>query len=212
MRSVDIKEAAAILQGGGLIVYQTETFFAIGALVSSRAANAAICAIKGRPAGSPLPVIAGSLEQADSVARLSAAPQSLLAAFWPGPLSVILPAREGVAPALLSAASEICIRVTSSASAANLALAADMPLSASSANLSGQEPAPAESGLSASFLEACANASVPVAMLAAGSAQVRGQRAPSTIVRPVWDGPQCRLEILRPGAVPSGSLAARNWN
>jgi len=205
VRLVDIKDAAAILQGGGLIIYQTETFCAIGALADNAEANAEICAIKRRPQNKPLPVVAADTTQAARVADISATPRSLPFRFWPGPLSLVLPAKGRLAPELLNSGNEICVRVTSFSPAASLAAQAGMPLSASSANLSGQAPPAALSELSCDFLDACRSSRLYAAILSVERTE-SAARTPSTIVRPVRTGCRWHLEILREGAVPACDL------
>lgn len=205
MRKVDIKGAAALLQAGGIIIYQTETFCAIGAAVFDARANEAICRIKQRPKGKPLPVLATSLGQAETVADFSNAPRHLIANFWPGALSVVLPAKSGLAPALLDQDGNICIRATSCQNAAKLALAAGSPISASSANFSGCKPCHSLAGLDREFLRACGNSPLPSAILMEDDDQSQAG-SPSTIVKFARAGGKWSFEIIRPGAVPAKRL------
>lgn len=203
MRHVNIKEAARLLQAGGLVIYPTETFCAIGARSDNAEANAAICAVKNRPPQKPLPILAANREQAALAADLAAAPEALMARFWPGPLSLVLPARPGAAPQVLDAAKRVCLRVTSSPLAAALAQATGMTISCSSANPAGKAPVHAPAELDRELLARCAACPLPFALLQgeAGSGFL-----PSTIVLPARHSGGWRLEILRTGAIAEGAL------
>jgi L-threonylcarbamoyladenylate synthase len=87
----DIARAAAILRAGGLVAFPTETVYGLGADASNPAAVAKIFAAKGRPQDHPLIVHLGSIELLPQWAReIPPAAQKLAAAFWPGPLTLIL--------------------------------------------------------------------------------------------------------------------------
>ncbi|WP_326540157.1 L-threonylcarbamoyladenylate synthase [Pseudorhodoferax sp.] len=92
--------AAERLAAGGLVAFATETVYGLGARADDDAATAAIFTTKGRPAGHPLIVHVASLEDARFFGDLSApAAERLAARFWPGPLTLIVPRRPGVAEA-----------------------------------------------------------------------------------------------------------------
>ncbi len=93
-----IDRAARTLLAGGLVGIPTETVYGLGADASQRDAVARIYALKGRPAGHPLIVHVPDVAVARRWARLDARAERLAAAFWPGPLTLILPRLEG-APA-----------------------------------------------------------------------------------------------------------------
>ena len=98
MTTTTVAQAAALIRAGELIAFPTETVYGLGADASSDAAVAKIFAAKGRPADHPLIVHIASraqvLEFASSVPPFA---QALIEAFWPGPLTVILPRKPGVA-------------------------------------------------------------------------------------------------------------------
>ena len=126
------------LQGGGLLAYPTETVYGLG----SRALHAdvaALAALKGRSAGKAVPLIAA--DHAQVVARFGAlAPVAdrLARAFWPGPLSLILPATLELAVDVHGGAGTVAVRVPNHAVAQLLARLFDYPLTATSANFSGR--------------------------------------------------------------------------
>src|SRR5512141_503040 len=100
-----VSAAVAVLRDGGVVAYPTETFY--GLAVDPRRGDAVrrLFALKGRPEASALTVIAADLEQANMVAQLEgASPKAAALAqrWWPGPLTLVLPARAGLAPETLA--------------------------------------------------------------------------------------------------------------
>ena len=107
--------AAACLRGGGLLGLPTETVYGLGADADNPAAVAAIFAAKGRPANHPLIVhvadgAAGAAALAHFASSLPPFAQALAAAFWPGPLTLIMPRRAGVAQAAAGGQDSIGLR------------------------------------------------------------------------------------------------------
>lgn len=84
------REAAAVLRRGGIVVYPTETAYAIGCDATSAAAKRKIHAIKGREKGKPLPMIVADAAMARRFGRLDPMSAALAGAFWPGPLTLVL--------------------------------------------------------------------------------------------------------------------------
>jgi L-threonylcarbamoyladenylate synthase len=93
-----IERAARALRAGELVVFPTETVYGLGADASQRDAVARVYAVKGRPVGHPLIVHVPDAARARRWARLDARAERLASAFWPGPLTLILPRADG-APA-----------------------------------------------------------------------------------------------------------------
>ncbi len=107
----DIDEAVRLLEAGALVGLPTETVYGLAADADNDAAVRAIYAAKGRPADHP--VIVHLHHQADALrwaARLPASAERLAAAFWPGPLTLVLPRREGVAQACAAGQDTIALR------------------------------------------------------------------------------------------------------
>ena len=89
-----IEDGIAALKAGELVVYPTETFYAIGADAFSSIALQQLFRVKGREPGRPVGLIAADTAMAFSVAReISIDARRLADAFWPGPLTLVLPAR-----------------------------------------------------------------------------------------------------------------------
>ena len=110
-----LAQAAACLRAGGLIGLPTETVYGLGGDAENPAAVAAIFAAKGRPADHPLIVhVADGEAGVSALAHFSSSvppfAQALVRAFWPGPLTLILPRREGVAQAAAGGQNSIGLR------------------------------------------------------------------------------------------------------
>ncbi len=106
-----IVQAAQLLQAGELVAFPTETVYGLGADASSDAAVAKIFAAKGRPADHPLIVhLASAAQVANYASAVPAFAQRLMDAFWPGPLTVILPRKPGVAAAAAGGQDSIGLR------------------------------------------------------------------------------------------------------
>ncbi len=110
----DVQAAAQALAEGQLVAFPTETVYGLGANACNDTATARIFAAKGRPADHPLIVhIASPSGVAHFAAAVPAFAHKLIAAFWPGPLTVILPRRSGVAQAAAGGQSSIGLRCPS---------------------------------------------------------------------------------------------------
>ena len=190
-----ISEAAAVLRRGGVIAYPTETFYGLGALASDGAAVARLVRAKGRPDGKPLPLLGADLAQLEAVAEFSPLARRLAAAFWPGPLTLVLPARPGLHPAITGGSGTVGVRVTSGVVASALAVAAGGALVSTSANPSGQPPPTTATGLDGALR-------ARLDLVLDGGATPGGR--PSTVVA-IEEG---RLTLLRPGAVAVEAVRA----
>ncbi len=138
-----VQAAAAHLAAGELVAFATETVYGLGARADDDAAVARIFAAKGRPANHPLIVhVMGTTQAELFAATLSDSARRLMAAFWPGPLTLIVPRREGVAAAAAGGQNSIGLRSPSHPVAQALLLAAAqhgvMGVAAPSANRFGR--------------------------------------------------------------------------
>jgi len=110
--SAEIERAAALLRAGGLVGFPTETVYGLGADASNPAAVARIFAAKGRPQDHPLIVHVAGVEWLSHWARdIPAAAQPLAAAFWPGPLTLILKRADGVPDCVSGGQDSIGLRI-----------------------------------------------------------------------------------------------------
>lgn len=107
-----VRDAAALLAAGQLVAFPTETVYGLGARADDDAAVGRIFAAKGRPADHPLIVHVADIASATAfAASLSDAAQRLMAAFWPGPLTVIVPRRPGRGAAAAAGQDSIGLRM-----------------------------------------------------------------------------------------------------
>jgi L-threonylcarbamoyladenylate synthase len=134
-----LAQAVERLRAGELVAIPTETVYGLAADALSDAAVARIFAAKGRPENHPLIVhVAGSAQVADYAAEVPAFAQRLIDAFWPGPLTLILPRRAGVAAAAAGGQNTIGLRCPSHPVAHALLRALGTGLAAPSANRFGR--------------------------------------------------------------------------
>ena len=141
-----IQEAGAILRGGGLVAFPTETVYGLGANALEAAAVAKVFAAKARPSFDPLIVHVAEAEAAwDLAEAVPDAARRLAARFWPGPLTLVLP-KVGRVPGLVTAGLDsVGLRVPDHDVARRLIRAAGVPVAAPSANpFGGISPTRAE--------------------------------------------------------------------
>lgn len=133
-----LAEAVAVLQRGGVVAYLTDTVYGLAVDAMWPEAIARLYAVKGRPESKALPVIIGTLEQLALVAaQVPATAERLIAAFWPGPLTLLLPPHPRIPTALLGESKTIGVRWPASALSQQLAVGLGGAITASSANRSG---------------------------------------------------------------------------
>jgi L-threonylcarbamoyladenylate synthase len=134
-------EARRVLRSGGVLALPTETFYALAVNPFDPAALARLFALKARPAAKPvLVLIAGPEMLFQTVRAVPAAALPLMAAFWPGPLTLILPARLDLPPLLTGGTGTVGLRQPRQDLVCRLMAALGLPLTGTSANRSGQEP------------------------------------------------------------------------
>jgi len=191
-----IAQAIAAMRAEEVVVYPTETFYGIGADPFSSVALERIFAIKGRDAAKTIALIAHDDEAAFAVAREVPPIARILArAFWPGPLTLVLPARAGLPPALIGPDGGVGVRVSSHPIARALAQGLGRAITATSANRSGENPA-------RTLAEARSSLGSQVKAFVEGGTLTGG--APSTVLTCDRDG----WRILRAGAVTVDQIEA----
>ena len=134
-----VADAARVLAAGGLAAFPTETVYGLGADATNGAAVARLYAAKGRPAFNPLIAHVADVAAAKRLARFDANAARLAKAFWPGPLTLVLPKAAGCTVADLATAGldTIALRVPSHKVARDILAAFGKPVVAPSANRSG---------------------------------------------------------------------------
>jgi len=136
-----LREAAGVLLKGGLVAFPTETFYGLGANALDPAAVRRIFEVKGRPESKPLLVLVDSIDLAESLVKeVSAAARELMTKYWPGPLTLIFRAIASLPDELTAGTGTVGIRVPRHPVAFELVRAAGLPITAPSANRSGEEP------------------------------------------------------------------------
>ncbi len=135
-----IARAADLLRSGQLVAFPTETVYGLGANARDGKAVARIFAAKNRPAFNPLIVHVANLSQAETLAEFPVAAQQLAAAFWPGPLTLVLPQRDhsGLSPLVSAGLRTVALRMPAGDIAQALLTKAQIPIAAPSANPSGK--------------------------------------------------------------------------
>ncbi len=138
--TTDAQEAAAALRAGALVAFPTETVYGLGADAASDAAVAAIFAAKRRPRFNPLIAHAAAAGEAFALGRFGPHARRLAEAFWPGPLTLVVPRAPACPVSLLASAGleTIALRVPAHPKAQELLRAFGGPVVAPSANVSGR--------------------------------------------------------------------------
>lgn len=133
----DLKRAAELLRGGGTVAFPTETVYGLGADALSGTAVEKIFAAKGRPHWDPLIVHVADRETVSSVGRSNALAERVMDAFWPGPLTLLLPRVEAIPDSVTAGRSLVGVRVPAHPIARDLLRRAGVPVAAPSANRFG---------------------------------------------------------------------------
>ncbi len=192
-----IARAAALLRGGDLVAFPTETVYGLGADAHNAAAVAAVFAAKGRPAHNPLIVHVADQATAETLAVFDPDARRLAARFWPGPLTLVLPRHPGadLPPAVTAGGPKVALRLPAHPVAQALLRAFGGPLVGPSANPSGRvsptRAAHVTDGLAGRI----------AAVLDGGDCTVGIE---STILA-TGDGP---VRLLRPGGIAAETIEA----
>ena len=134
--------AVETLKNGGIIAYPTETFYALGVKFDVEDSLKRLLEIKKRPGDKAIPLIIGNREILYSItSSISNKAEILINRFWPGPLTLILCAKENLSDYITAGTSTIAVRVPGESFALQLVKAAGFPITATSANPSGMQPA-----------------------------------------------------------------------
>lgn len=191
-------EAVATLRAGGVVAAATETFFGLLADASRNDAIDRVYALKGRAVGKGSALLLPSFDAwRDLVVEIPELAERLAHAFWPGPLTIALSAKPGLDPRLV-VDGKVGVRLPAPSDAARLATAFGAPVTATSANLSGEPPFTTSEEVEAAFSEEIAkNALVVLKGRAPGG-------APSTLV--IVEGDEVRL--VREGAISVEAMEA----
>ncbi len=135
----DYQQALLTLKQGGIVAYPTETFYGLAVDPENDQAIKSLYLLKKRASGKRLSLLVPDLQVLFScISSLSTPEQTLIEAFWPGPLTLVFPEKPGVFPSLTGASDTLAIRISSHPVAAKLCSMWGRPLTATSANVSGE--------------------------------------------------------------------------
>jgi L-threonylcarbamoyladenylate synthase len=213
-----LEQAAAILRGGGLVALPTETVYGLGANALDAAAVGRIFAAKERPAWDPVIVHIADETMLDEVAReVPEAARKLMRAFWPGPLTLLLPRQAAVPDAVTAGRALVGVRMPAHSVALEVIRRAGVPVAAPSANLFGHispttaahvladldgridavlDAGPTEHGVESTVLDPCQSPMVIYRPGAVTSVQIRDTAGRVEIYR---DGGAQEAELPSPG-------------
>lgn len=196
-----LNKAASIIKDGGCILYPTETFYALGASVLDYKAIERIVHLKSRPKEKPFPIIIGDLAQLAMITKWEAKDLiGLPEHFWPGPLSILMPAKKDLVEGLKDQNNMISVRLTSHPLAQRLCLKTEVPIVATSANKSGYKPAADPQDIDEELLQ-------QVDMFLEGFPYPSGEK-PSTIVKILGFK---ELRLIRKGVISRANLLRRGY-
>ena len=200
--SAEVDRAAPVvgehLGRGGMLAYPTETVYGLGSLADDAGLDA-LAALKGRPPRKPFLLLISSRSMAETGGLVfNASAKALADAFWPGPLTLVLPGGEGrMPPRLRGPEGGIAVRHTSHVGMARLIAALGRPVTSTSANRPGGPPAPGADQVAELFPEAVSEGRLLV--LDGG---VLGNVPPSTLIDCTGPVPA----LIREGAIPRDEL------
>ena len=193
-----LNQAVHIIKSGGVIIYPTETLYALGCNARDSIAVDRIFAIKDRPMSKPLPVIVGSWEQFLQLTEPDENVLRMVRIFWPGSLSVLVKIKGPLSSRVRDDAGWTSVRFTPHATAREICRLSGAPLVATSAN---------QSGLPASARTADLDRQVGAAVdLVVDTPPFPGGGLPSTLIRVVS---ATVVQVLRPGAIPVSAFYER---
>ena len=188
-----LKEAAALIRDGGLVVFPTETVYGLGGNGLMADAARKIYAAKGRPSDNPLIIHIAHPEDAEKYAHTSEIYYKLAKEFMPGPLTVIMPKKDCIPLSVTGGLESVAVRCPSHPIAHELIKNAGVPIAAPSANISGR-PSPTD----AKYVVEDMNGRVDM-IIDGGECEIGLE---STIVKVDGDS----LTLLRPGGITYDAL------
>lgn len=196
--ATEVERAVAAIRAGVLVAFPTDTVYGIAAALDQPAALRHIFDAKGRERGKPLPVLLASVESMDAVAeQVGANLMGFLRRFWPGALTVVVPARAGLPAEVLgrdlAGRPTVGVRVPAHPVTKAIIERCGGALAVTSANPSGARPATSGAEVREAFGEA-----IPVVI---GGREV-GDGLPSTVIAVTGDG----YHLLRVGAIPNETI------
>lgn len=189
-----LRMAFDVIASGGIVAYPTETFYGLGAKYDMESSLDRLCSMKERPLEKAMPLIIGNRGLlACLTSSTSVGSAALMERFWPGPLTLVLPARENLSRFITAGTRKVAVRMPGVSFGLDLARVAEFPITATSANVSGMPPAGDAEAVLRYFGDA-------VDLVVDAGAAPGG--LPSTIVEATRDG----IKILREGVIKKEAL------
>ena len=195
--AADLAAASRVIEQGGVVAFPTETYYGLAVDPFNVAALTRLFEIKERSYGKAVLVLVRDQEQLPLlIQQVPTSFRPLLEVFWPGPLTLVFPARPGLSPLLTAGTDTVGIRVSSHIVAGRLLSSLAIPITATSANISGRSPAITAEQVEAQFGTA-------VDFILDGGETPGGKG--STLVGCGADG---RCLLLRDGVIPFARVEA----
>jgi L-threonylcarbamoyladenylate synthase len=189
-----VAEACRIINEGGVVAFPTETFYGLGVKYDNIFALEKLYEIKKRPKEKAMPLIIGDMKMLDMVASsVSDIARKLMHKFWPGPLTLLLNAKENLSGFITGEAGKVAVRIPGKSFVFDLARSLKFPITATSANISGMPPADTPGNVAKYFGDSLD--------LLIDAEKTPGGR-PSTIVDVTGD----EINIMRHGVIPSQEI------
>lgn len=189
-----LERAVEILNNGGIVAFPTETFYGLGVKFDMEHSLRKLYELKERPKEKPMPLIIGSKAFLSMIAAsVDEIAEPFMDKFWPGPLTLLLKAKNGLSSYLTGNTGRVAVRIPGESAALYLAREAGFPITATSANSSGMPPAEDADAVIRYFGE-------EIDMVIDGGRTAGG--LPSTIV----DVTEKSIRIVREGAVKRSLL------
>jgi len=135
-----VEQGAFLLRQGQLVCFPTDTVYGIGAAASNDDAILRLYAVKGRPPNKPLPLLISEPAQAGLYADVTPVAKTLIARFWPGPLTIVMRKADGLRSRALAGQKTVALRVPDNDVPRDMARMLGEPLTGTSANRSGARP------------------------------------------------------------------------
>lgn len=189
-----LREAVSVLRDGGLVGFPTDTVYGVAGDPRNKTAVLKVYQVKSRPSNIAVPIIAADREQVMGCVRdVTPVATSLMAAFWPGPLSIVMKAAGILDRRILGEGDSVAMRVPGNIIARELAKEFGFPIMATSANMHGEPP-----GVTGK--EVCEALGGKVDLV------LDGGRAPGGLSSTVVDGRGNVPVLVRDGPVPWSSI------
>ena len=189
-----IRLAASSIKKGGIVAFPTETYYGLAVDPFNEKALQRLYELKKRPSSKPILTLVNNQNQLSLLVRsVPVQYNALMEQFWPGPLTLVFPAKPGVSSILTGNTATVGVRISSNTTAQALVTGSGIPITATSANLSGQKPASCPDEVRQQFGD-------QIDMVIDGGATPGGKG--STIIGTIHH----KLVLIRSGVIPGSVL------